>query len=194
MRELSSDLTRFLSTTRGPFHYGINYIASPHTHADQESGEARLLAARVVTSDLIEKGVPHSARLSTAGALANSCDTAPVDGWYEFDLHFLALAEGMTILELARVGIQPGHPAGIAFAKARTSRSNCWVGEKSGHSWRRRPSGPWSRAGRPLTGCPLGHGGPPVQPGRTPVAAWTAGESRTFAGTVERCNRRKFGK
>ena len=115
MSDLSSDLTRFLSTTRGPFHYGINYIASPHTHADQEVREARLLAARVVTGDLIEKGVAAFSPIVYSRALAESCDTAPVDGWYEFDLNFLALAEGMTILELPRVGIQPGHPAGIGF-------------------------------------------------------------------------------
>ena len=146
MRELSSDLTGFLSTTRGPFHYGIIYIASPHTHADQEVREARLLAARVVTGDLIEKGVAAFSPIVYSRALANSCDTAPVDGWYEFDLNFLALAEGMTILELPGWG-QPGHLAGIGPLPRRgTSRSNCWVGEKSGRSWRRRPSGPWNRA------------------------------------------------
>ena len=94
MSELSSDLTSFLSTTRGPFHYGIIYIASPHTHADQEVREARLLAARVVTSDLIEKGVAAFSPIVYSQALANCCGTAPVDGWYEFDLNFLTLAEG----------------------------------------------------------------------------------------------------
>ena len=119
MSELSSDLTRFLSTTRGPFHYGINYIASPHTHADQEVREARLLAARVVTSDLIEKGVAAFSPIVYSRSLAESCDTAPVDGWYEFDLHFLALAEGMTILELPGWEASPGILLELAFAKAR---------------------------------------------------------------------------
>ena len=146
MSELSSDLTRFLSTTRGPFHYGINYIASPHTHADQEVRAARLLAARVVTSDLIEKGVAAFSPIVYSRALADCCDTAPVDGWYEFDLNFLALAEGMTILELPA-----GKPARASFwnwplPRRGTSRSNCWVGEKSGRSWRRRPSRLWKKA------------------------------------------------
>ena len=75
MRELSSDLTRFLSTTRGPFHYGINYIASPHTHADQEVREARLLAARVVTGDLIEKGIAAFSPIVYSRALAETAAT-----------------------------------------------------------------------------------------------------------------------
>ena len=119
MSDLSSDLTRFLSTTRGPFHYGINYIASPHTHADQEVRAARLLAARFVTGDLIEKGVVAFSPIVYSQALANCCDTAPVDGWYEFDLNFLALAEGMTILELPGWEASPGILLELAFAKAR---------------------------------------------------------------------------
>ena len=146
MSDLSSDLTRFLSTTRGPFHYGINYIASPHTHADQEVREARLLAARVVTGDLIEKGIAAFSPIVYSRALAESCDTAPVDGWYEFDLNFLALAEGMTILELPGGNPAPASCWNWPLPRRGTSRSNCWVGEKSGRSWRRRPSGPWSRA------------------------------------------------
>ena len=104
---------------QGAFHYGINYIASPHTHADQEVREARLLAARVVTGDLIEKGVAAFSPIVYSRSLAESCDTAPVDGWYEFDLHFLALAEGMTILELPGWESSPGILLELAFAKAR---------------------------------------------------------------------------
>ena len=104
---------------QGAFHYGIIHIASPHTHADQELREARLLAARVVTGDLIEKGVAAFSPIVYSRSLAESCDTAPVDGWYEFDLHFLALAEGMTILELPGWESSPGILLELAFAKAR---------------------------------------------------------------------------
>ena len=89
------------------------------THADQEVREARLLAARVVTSDLIEKGVAAFSPIVYSRSLAESCDTAPVDGWYEFDLNFLALAEGMTILELPGWESSPGILLELAFAKAR---------------------------------------------------------------------------
>ena len=85
----------------------------------QEVREARLLAARVVTGDLIEKGVAAFSPIVYSRALANSCDTAPVDGWYEFDLNFLALAEGMTILELPGWEASPGILLELAFAKAR---------------------------------------------------------------------------
>ena len=42
-----------------------------------------------------------------------------MDGWYEFDLNFLALAEGMTILELPGWEASPGILLELAFAKAR---------------------------------------------------------------------------
>ena len=42
-----------------------------------------------------------------------------MDGWYEFDLNFLALAEGMTILELPGWESSPGILLELAFAKAR---------------------------------------------------------------------------
>ena len=104
MSDLSSDLTN---------QGGINYI-----DADQEVREARLWP-RVVTGDLIEKGVAAFSPIVYSRALAESCDTAPVDGWYEFDLHFLALAEGMTILELPGWESSPGILLELAFAKAR---------------------------------------------------------------------------
>ena len=133
MSDLSSDLTRFLSTTRGPFHYGINYIASPHTHADQEVREARLLAARVVTGDLIEKGVaafspdclqPGPGRLLRHGAGGRLVRVRPA---------LPGLGRGDDHSGTAWVGIQPGASCwNWPLPRRGTSRSNCWVGEKSG--------------------------------------------------------------
>ena len=67
----------------------------------------------------MKRGVAAFSPIVYSRALAESCDTAPVDGWYEFDLHFLALAEGMTILELPGWESSPGILLELAFAKAR---------------------------------------------------------------------------
>ena len=91
----------------------------------------------------------------------------------------------------AWVGIEPGHPAGIGLCQG------------EGHPGRiaglgRNPAAPGggdhpglgAGPGRPLTGWPTGTRRATCPAWKDPVAAWTAGQSRTFAGTVKRCNRR----
>lgn len=85
---------------------GIIYVASPLTHPDPRVMQARIEAAAVYTADLISAGEIAFAPVSYSRLLTQvNADPGPAAGfdphdWYQFDLHFLAIATELRLLTL----------------------------------------------------------------------------------------------
>ena len=75
------------------------YLASPFAHPSAEVREARLEAVRHVCGKMIDEGRIVLSPLVYAGELAQRGFHAP-QGWYAWDLQFLARADELLVLQL----------------------------------------------------------------------------------------------
>ena len=75
------------------------YLASPFAHESAEVREARLEAVRHVCGMMINEGKIVLSPLVYAGELAQRGFHAP-QGWYAWDLQFLARADELLVLQL----------------------------------------------------------------------------------------------
>ena len=87
------------------------YLASPFAHESAEVREARLEAVRHVCGKMIDQGRIVLSPLVYAGELAERGFHAP-QGWYAWDLQFLARSDELLVLQLPRLGAQPGRAGG----------------------------------------------------------------------------------
>lgn len=94
------------------------YLASPFAHPSSAVREARLEAVRHVCGSMISKGRIVLSPLVYAGELAQRGYHAP-QGWYAWDLQFLARADELLVLQLPGWEHSKGVLVEIAAAQAR---------------------------------------------------------------------------
>ena len=124
------DLEKFLKQERGPInqppehaaspYWTLEYVASPYWHPRAAVRQARAQAALAGTILLIERHVAApSPVVYSASIQAQQENTSPPAGWYDFDLHFLAAAKGLTILEIPGWENSKGILIELSFALGR---------------------------------------------------------------------------
>lgn len=94
------------------------YLASPFAHPSAAVREARLEAVRHVCGKMIDQGRIVLSPLVYAGELAVRGFHAP-QGWYAWDLQFLARADELVVLQLPGWESSNGVLVEIAAAQAR---------------------------------------------------------------------------
>lgn len=94
------------------------YLASPFAHPSATVREARLEAVRHVCGKMIDEGRIVLSPLVYAGELAQRGFHAP-QGWYAWDLQFLARADELLVLQLPGWEESRGVLVEIAAAQAR---------------------------------------------------------------------------
>ena len=94
------------------------YLASPFAHPSAAVREARLEAVRHVCGKMIDEGRIVLSPLVYAGELAQRGFHAP-QGWYAWDLQFLARADELLVLQLPGWEESKGVLVEIAAAQAK---------------------------------------------------------------------------
>ena len=94
------------------------YLASPFAHPSAVVREARLEAVRHVCGKMIDEGRIVLSPLVYAGELAQRGHHAP-QGWYAWDLQFLARSDELVVLQLPGWEHSNGVLVEIAAAQAR---------------------------------------------------------------------------
>ena len=93
------------------------YLASPFAHESAEVREARLEAVRHVCGKMVDQGRIVLSPLVYAGELAERGFHAP-QGWYAWDLQFLARSDELLVLQLPGWEHSRGVLVEIAAAQA----------------------------------------------------------------------------
>ena len=113
------DLLKFLQNEdRQPYH--LVYVASPYWHNDAEVRDARALAALHATAEMISQGVPAFSAVAYSNHFQNLNLQTPLQGWYEYDLNYLAASDKMVVLELPGWQQSAGIAIETSFAASRS--------------------------------------------------------------------------
>lgn len=75
------------------------YLANPYSHPEREVMQARLKAVTTVLSHLTKSGEPALAAVAYTSRIQQD-DVSPPQGWYHYDLGFLAGCRGLMLLQL----------------------------------------------------------------------------------------------
>ena len=94
------DLAKFLNQETETPNRQIEYAASPYWHLRREVRRARATAAAAAVLEMIRHNEAVFSPVVYSAVLQEKDDFSPPEGWYDFDLNFLAVAAGMTILEI----------------------------------------------------------------------------------------------
>lgn len=94
------------------------YLASPYAHDSAAVRDARLEAVRYVCGKLVNDGVIVLSPMVYTGELALR-GFHPPQGWYAFDLQFLARADELLVLQLPGWEESKGVLVEIAAAQAK---------------------------------------------------------------------------
>ena len=103
MSHEAPDLEKFLSGENGENGDAIlkiEYLASPYSHPHSGVRKARARAAEAVATEMIGRHMAVFSPVVYTGAIQEHNGFSPPEGWYRFDLHFLAVAGGLTVLEI----------------------------------------------------------------------------------------------
>ena len=98
--ETAPDLETFLEDAGEQSKKGFKYAASPYWHPEERVRQARARAARAATMDLIGQHINVFSPVVYSAVIQEKSSFRPPEGWYSFDLNFLAQASGMIILEI----------------------------------------------------------------------------------------------
>ena len=112
------DLDWFVRERETP-EYGIIYVASPYWSPDEDVRAARAQAAQAATAAMIREGLPAFSPIVYSATIQQEMGISPAQGWYSFDLNFLALARSMTVLEIPGWQQSRGVLIELSFARAR---------------------------------------------------------------------------
>jgi hypothetical protein len=115
----SPDLATFLNQETKTPNLQIEYAASPYWHPHREVRQARATAAAAAVLDLIRHNEAVFSPVVYSAVLQDKDDFSPPKGWYDFDLNFLAVAAGLTILEIPGWQRSRGILIELGFAHAR---------------------------------------------------------------------------
>ena len=99
-RETAPDLETFLEDAGEQSQKGFKYIASPYWHTDERVRKARARAAMTAVMKLIGQGIKAFSPVVYSAVIQEESGFRPPEGWYAFDLNFLAQASGMILLEI----------------------------------------------------------------------------------------------
>ena len=113
------DLTKFLNQETKTPNRQIEYAASPYWDPRREVRRARATAAAAAILELIQDNAAVFSPVVYSAVLQEQYDFSPPDGWYEFDLNFLAVAGGLTILEIPGWEHSRGILIEMGFARGR---------------------------------------------------------------------------
>ncbi len=111
------DLTKFLRQEAGTPNRQIEYVASPYWHPSPEVRRARAASTR--TTLLIEQHVTALSTVVYSATIQEQDNFSPPEGWYGFDLHLLAAAGGLTVLEIPGWENSRGILIELGFARGR---------------------------------------------------------------------------
>ena len=100
MRHEAPDLEKFLSGENADAIRKIEYLASPYSHPHSGVRRARARAAEAAATELTGRHIAVFSPVVYTGAIQEQNGFSPPEGWYRFDLHFLAVAGGLTVLEI----------------------------------------------------------------------------------------------
>ena len=98
--ETAPDLETFLEDAGEQSKKGFKYAASPYWHPEEQIRRARARAAMAAVMDLIEQHINVFSPVVYSAVIQEKSGFRPPEGWYSFDLNFLAQANGMIILEI----------------------------------------------------------------------------------------------
>ena len=112
------DLDWFVRERETP-EYGIIYVASPYWSPDEDVRTARAQAAQAATAAMIREGLPAFSPIVYSATIQEEMGISPSQGWYSFDLNFLALARSMRVLEIPGWEQSRGVLIELSFARAR---------------------------------------------------------------------------
>ncbi len=115
----SPDLTTFLNQETKTSNLKIEYAASPYSHPRIEVRRARTTAAAAAVLEMINSDKAVFSPVVYSAILQDQHGFSPPDGWYDFDLNFLAIAAGLTILEIPGWDHSRGILIEMGFARGR---------------------------------------------------------------------------
>ena len=113
------DLEKFLNQKTKTSNRQIEYAASPYWHLRREVRRARANAAAAAILELIKDNAAVFSPVVYSAVLQEQYDFSPPEGWYGFDLNFLAVAGGLTILEIPGWQHSRGILIEMGFARGR---------------------------------------------------------------------------
>ena len=113
------DLATFLNEETKTPNLQIEYAASPYSHPRIEIRRARTTAAAAAVLELIKDNQAVFSPVMYSAMLQEPYNFSPPDGWYNFDLNFLAVAAGLTILEIPGWEHSRGILIEMGFARGR---------------------------------------------------------------------------
>ena len=99
-RETAPDLETFLEDAGEQSEKGFKYIASPYWHPEERVRKARARAAMAAVMELIGRDIKAFSPVVYSVVIQDESGFRPPEGWYAFDLNFLAKASGMILLEI----------------------------------------------------------------------------------------------
>ncbi len=98
--ETAPDLETFLEDAGEQSEKGFKYVASPYWHREEQVRRARARAAMAAVMKLIEQHISAFSPVVYSAVIQEGSGFRPPEGWYAFDLNFLAQASGMILLEI----------------------------------------------------------------------------------------------
>ena len=98
--ETAPDLETFLEGAGERSEKGFKYVASPYWHREEQVRRARARAAMAAVMELIGRDIKAFSPVVYSAVIQEGSGFRPPEGWYAFDLNFLAQASGMIILEI----------------------------------------------------------------------------------------------
>ena len=96
----------------------IEYLASPYSHPHSAVRKARVRAAEAAATELMSRKMAAFSPIVYSATIQDRDNFSPPEGWYRFDLHFLATAGGLTVLEVPGWKHSRGILIEMAFARA----------------------------------------------------------------------------
>ena len=112
------DLEKFLTGENADAIRKIEYLASPYWHPHREVRRARARAAEAAATELMGRNIAVFSPVVYSATIQERNGFSPPEGWYRFDLHFLAVAGGLTVLEVPGWKRSRGILVEMGFARA----------------------------------------------------------------------------
>ena len=113
------DLETFMDNAEEQEPRDFEYIASPYWHPEAKVRQARAEATMLMAMTLIGRGINALSPVVYSAVIQARSSFHPPQGWYSFDLNFLAHARGMTILEIPGWRDSRGVMIETAYAQGR---------------------------------------------------------------------------
>ncbi len=118
MGQEATDLEKFLTGENSDAIRKIEYLASPYSHPHSGVRKARARAADAAATELMGRNMAVFSPVVYTGAIQEQNGFSPPEGWYRFDLPFLAVAGGLTVLEIPGWKESRGILIEMGFARA----------------------------------------------------------------------------